>query len=831
MTKGRGGATPPFRILHLEDSGNDAELIREHLVDAGFAMEMDWASNADEFAAHLHKGRYDLVIADYLLPGFDAPSALALARSIWPKIPFIVVSGAIGEERAVDLLKQGATDYVLKDRLAKLPLAIERAFEEVREHEAREQAEEALRRLNRELRAIGSCNETMMRAKNERDLLGEVCRIVCEVAGYQMAWVGYAQHDRVKTIRPVARSGVDEGYLEGAVLTWADPKRGCGLVGSAIQSGKAAWCQNIATDPEAIHWRDAALKRGYRSCIALPLMDESEATFGVLDIYATEPDSFTPDEVRVLEELARDLAFGLGVLRARLERNEAEKALAESEAKLRSILDNIDMGVCLIGREMEILEVNEKMRVWYPELDSMPKPTCFRLFNGSSSDEVCENCPSAQTLRDGKVHEAVMKKEREGAKHDYRVVSSPVFGASGEVSAVIEMVEDITDKLILESQYRQAQKMEAIGRLAGGVAHDFNNALNVMLGHTEIALDTMTPDNPVVEDLQGIRQAVEYSAELTQKLLAFARKQSILPKALDLNEAVEGMLKMLRRLIGEDIDLVWKPGTGLWSVHLDPTQVDQVLANLCVNARDAIEGTGRVRILTHNVVLDTDFCAQHPGSAPGDYVVLVVSDDGCGMDEDVLGKMFEPFFTTKPPGKGTGLGMATVYGIVEQNKGFIEVDSGVGRGTTFEVYLPRHLGSMRPTTEEGPSTHLERGSETVLLVEDELANLDVARRLLERLGYRVLYASTPSEAIRVAEQWPNPIHLLLSDVILPEMTGPDLARHVLDRHPELRCLYMSGYSGDILSCRGVNREGFGFIQKPFTLSSIAKKIREVLHGD
>ena len=297
---------------------------------------------------------------------------------------------------------------------------------------------------------------------------------------------------------------------------------------------------------------------------------------------------------------------------------------------------------------------------------------------------------------------------------------------------------------------------------------------------------------------------------------------------LDLNETVEGMLKMLRRLIGEDIDLSWLPGKDLWPVKMDPSQIDQILANLCVNARDAISGVGKMTIETGNRIFDEDYCAAHPGFVPGEYVMLAVSDNGCGMDKETQLHIFEPFFTTKEMGKGTGLGLATVYGIVKQNNGFINVYSEPGQGTTFSIYLPRHIGKAEQTQKEDPSEPAAHGSETILLVEDEPTVLEMTRMMLEKLGYTVLAAATPGEAIRLAEAHTGEIHLLMTDVVMPEMNGRDLVRNLLTRYPNLKSLFMSGYTADVIAHHGVLDPGVNFIQKPFSIKNLAAKVREVL---
>jgi PAS domain S-box-containing protein len=379
----------------------------------------------------------------------------------------------------------------------------------------------------------------------------------------------------------------------------------------------------------------------------------------------------------------------------------------------------------------------------------------------------------------------------------------------------------------LQKQLAQSQKMEAVGRLAGGVAHDFNNMLTVILGNVQLALEEPGIPDALRTSLREVDAAAQRSADLTRQLLAFARKQTVVPQVLDLNETVEGMLKMLRRLIGEDIDLAWMPAPRLGSVRIDPSQIDQILANLCVNARDAIRDVGRVTIETENVTFDAAYCADHPGFRPGDYVQLSVGDDGCGMDAATRDSVFEPFFTTKPSGEGTGLGLSTVYGIVKQNEGFINVYSEPGQGTVFRIYLPRHAA---PTAEPAPAAAapVPTGDETVLMVEDEPAILALGQAMLGSLGYRVVTASSPQEAVARAAEASGAVDLLITDVVLPGMNGRELAMSLGEQHPGLRTLFMSGYTANVIAHHGVLEEGVAFIQKPFSRLELARKVRACL---
>jgi PAS domain S-box-containing protein len=408
---------------------------------------------------------------------------------------------------------------------------------------------------------------------------------------------------------------------------------------------------------------------------------------------------------------------------------------------------------------------------------------------------------------------------------------------AGEVQGVFAAARDITEikraeaeHENLEAQFRQAQKMEAVGRLAGGVAHDFNNMLQVIISYAELSLEKLTPSDVLYAPVQQILKAGRRSADLTGQLLAFARKQTIAPKVLDLNESIGGMLKMLKRLIGEDIDLAMMPGYDVGKVMMDPSQLDQILANLAVNARDAISSVGKVTIETDNVEFDDSYCLAHAGFLPGQYVLLAVSDDGCGMDKETQSRLFEPFFTTKPQGQGTGLGLSTVYGIVKQNNGFIAVYSEPGKGTAFKIYLPR-LQSDRAVVDETPTHAVAlNGTETVLLVDDEEALLGLGKLILEEQGYTALAAGSPSQAMQLAEQYAGVIHLLLTDVVMPEMSGRELFQRLSIQRPSLKCLFMSGYTANTITQRGVLNEGIHFLQKPFSVEQLAVKLRETLDG-
>jgi signal transduction histidine kinase/CheY-like chemotaxis protein len=397
------------------------------------------------------------------------------------------------------------------------------------------------------------------------------------------------------------------------------------------------------------------------------------------------------------------------------------------------------------------------------------------------------------------------------------------------------IILDVTDrkrteeeKEKLQSQLIQAQKMESVGRLAGGVAHDYNNMLSVILGYTQLAMTKLDSKNSLHQDLETVLNAAKRSVDITRQLLAFSRQQTIAPRTLDLNETVESMLKMLRRLIGEDIGLFWQPGADLWPVCIDPSQLDQILVNLCVNARDAIADVGKIFIETDTKVFDEDYCANHVGFVSGQFVLLSVSDNGCGMDKETQAHLFEPFFTTKEMGKGTGLGLATVYGIVRQNNGFINIYSEPNQGTTFKIYLPRHAAAVEPERKKDPALSEARGSETILVVEDEQTILKMTAVILEQMGYAVLTARSPGEAISLAREFAGEINLLITDVVMPDMNGRELAEQIKALYPYTKVLFMSGYTANVIAHRGVLYKGVNFIQKPFSITELATKVRGVL---
>jgi PAS domain S-box-containing protein len=635
----------------LEDDPLDVEIAQTRLAEHDLVCRIIQVQTQSEFDDALRNSEVDIILADYRLPMYDGISALQLTQQLRPDIPFIFLSGTMGEEAAIEALTQGATDYVLKQNLSRLGSAVQRALQE---------------------------------ARNQKD------------------------------------------------------------------------------------------------------------------------------------------------------RKRAEEALRQSEAKMRCILDSVDEGFIVIDRDYRIQSANKAFckLVGFDE-DQVIGRLCHEIAHRSTQPcfETGEECPVKHTFGTGKSHVAFhTHTDASGGSYYYELKSHPIADASGTITSVIETINDVTEKRKFQEQLAQSQKMESVARLAGGVAHDFNNMLSVIMGHTELVMGQMDPSQPFFANLQKTIKAAERSATLVRQLLAFARQQTVAPRVLDLNETVAGMLKMLYPLAGEDIDLVWRPGEDVWPVMLDPSQVDQILANLCVNARDAIDGIGKIIIETDIATIAADEYTNHREFIPGEYVSLTVSDDGCGMDQETVSMIFEPFFTTKEVGKGTGLGLATVYGIVRQNNGFINVHSHPGQGTIVKLYLPRHEGAAVKARGQDHAVTAPGGHETILLVEDEQMILQIAEAMLEKLGYRVLSASMPGEAIRLANEYDGEIRLLIVDVIMPEMNGRDLAKQVKALYPEMACLFMSGYSGDVIAQHGLLNEAVNFIQKPFLMQDLAVMVRQILDG-
>ncbi len=596
-----------------------------------------------------------------------------------------------------------------------------------------------------------------------------------------------------------------------------------GLTAYVLRSG-----QPLFAPPEVF---EAMLRRGQVDDVGAPSVDwlgvplkRGDETFGVLVVQSYS------QQIRYGEREKEILTFVSQQVAGAIERQRAQEALRQSEARFRSMVESAVYGIFVATLEGRFLSVN---------------PALVEMLGYSSPEELMA-CDLAthiyldakdrerllpQVLLTGRIDNAeVQWKRKHGQAITVRLSGRLVPGPKPEAPCLECMAEDVTAQRSLETQFRQSQKMEAVGRLAGGVAHDFNNLLTVITGYSDLILQGLAADDPMRPEMAEVRKAAERAALLTRQLLAFSRQQLLEPRLLDLNQVVTEIEPMLRRLLGEDFRLTASLAPQLGRVKADPGQVEQVIMNLAVNARDAMPTGGQLSIETCNALLDEVYAQGHTSVVPGRYVMLATSDTGSGMDQETLAHIFEPFFTTKERGMGTGLGLSTVYGIVKQSGGYIWAYSELARGTTFKIYLPR---VEVPATEGGrPLEQVPAAptavSETILVVEDEPGVRSLVRLVLQAQGYTLLEASQAEQALALCRHHRGNIHLLLSDVILEDMSGPELTRRLLEVRPQMKVLYMSGYTGDAVLRYGVQAAETPFLQKPFSAEALARKVREVL---
>ena len=517
------------------------------------------------------------------------------------------------------------------------------------------------------------------------------------------------------------------------------------------------------------------------------------------------------------------------VVLAELVKSELEQAAFEWQ----STFDAIPEGICIMDNDKRILRCNKGMaEMFSASSEEMIGRHCWEVVHGTT--EPIADCPLKKM--ENTCREECLEISEKGRWLNLSVYPVNCDGvASGKV---VHIFKDITTRKELhnkqektEAQLRQAQKMESVARLAGGVAHDFNNMLSIIIGFGEMVQEKLSPNDPLRQDMQEILTAAQKSADLTRQLLAFSRQQATAPQRLKINKIIENSQKMLGRLIGEDIELTFTPGNYLWPVNMDPSQVDQILANLSVNARDAISGVGSIVIETKNIVLDEDYCALHDGCKPGEYVLMSFCDSGIGMDKETMEKIFEPFFTTKEEGKGTGLGLSTVYGIVKQNIGYITVYSEMDKGSTFNIFFPRYIGPDRPHSRSPQPKKAQGGLETVLIVDDEEQLKELCQRILEKNGYTVLSATHPEEAILTAQRHHGEIHLLVTDIIMPTMNGKELYDKIVQLKPRIKALFMSGYMPDRVKSQGIQIDKENFMQKPFNNNELCRRVRCIIDND
>ena len=758
-----------LRVLIVEDDAADAELAVSVLERAGYRLAFETIGSATDFEERLAHSDYDAILCNHNLRTWTGIDALEILKRSGKDIPFLVLTGVLGDEAAVEYVKRGAADYLLKDRLERLPVALSRALQDKtqREEAARLQEQIACAKRDWEL-TFDSVPDPVM-VVNEECGIQRANRALAELVGLESSQI------------------IGKHCYE--VLHRSDkPREDCP--------------------------HQCLLKTGTEA-----RSDLEEPWLGKIFDLTTSP----------LRDSSGALKGSVNVLRDITARQRAEEALRASEAQFRRFIENLPLGVYRSMPDGRVLMAN---------------PALLRMLGYDSWQELAFRNVKGEGFEAGYPRSAFREQiEREGEakgleaawkRRDGSVIfvreSARAFRADdGRVLYYDGIVEDVTERRRLEEQLRQAQKMEAVGRLASGVAHDFNNLLTIIMGYSDLLLERVSLPDGMRSPVKEIEKAADQAASLTRQLLAFARKQVLQPHIVDLNSLLTNVDKMLRPMIGKNIELVTHLPSGLGRVNADPGQIEQVIMNLAVHARDAMPQGGQLTLEAANVELDSSYASSQESVLPGHYVMIAVSDTGIGMDAETRARVFQPFFTAKQRGEGMGLALATLYGIVRQSEGHIWVYSEPGKGTTFKVYLPRidqAVEVIAPT--QVPVDDLSRGSETILLAEDEEAVCSLVRGVLESRGYDVLETKGANDALEIGERHKKHIHLLLTDVVMPQMSGKELAEHLAPLHPETKVLYMSGYADHAVVQHGLLNPGTVFLQKPFTPAALARKLREVL---
>lgn len=769
-----------LRVLNIEDSTRDVALLQRHLSQAGYEVISERVETPATMRAALESQAWDVILCDYSMPYFSALQALALLKEMQLDIPFIIISGTIGEELAVEAMLAGAHDYLMKDKLARLVPAIERELHEAENHRARRQAEETLKASEAELRALFA-------AMTDLILVLDVEGRHLKIAPTKPAHIYKPAAEQIgKTVHEVFPKEKADFYLdhirraldEGRMLRaeYSLPKE---------DEGKEIWFEGSVSP-----------------------MTKDSVIWVARDI--TERKQAEEERARLNTQLESQ-QHRLNTIIANIP-GMVWEAWGEPDAPTQQIGFVSDYVQTLLGYSVEewLATPNFWLTIVHPEDREQSARAAAAIFASGKSGTL----EFRWLTKDGRTV---------WVQSSFSVITD----AEGQPIGLRGVNIDTTERKMLEEQFRQAQKMEAIGQLAGGVAHDFNNLLTVIIGYCQLAITTLGQGDPLRSQLQEIHTAGQRAASLTNQLLAFSRKQILQPRVLDLNAIVANMSKMLRRLIGENITLVVNLESELGQVKADPGQIEQVIMNLAVNARDAMPEGGRLSIETANIDLNHQYAQEHIGVTPGLYVMLAVSDSGYGMDKQTQARVFEPFFTTKESSKGTGLGLSTVYGIVKQSGGSIWLYSEPGHGTTFKIYLPRVDEAPEVAATLGQLADQGQSWETILLVEDEGMVRKLAFEILQRDGYTVLEASNGGEALLICERHQEPIHLMITDVIMPQMSGQQLVERVMPLHPEMKAMYMSGYTDDAIMHAGLIPNA-AFLQKPFMPDSLLRKVREVL---
>ena len=895
------GMSKMLRVLQIEDSAIDAALICHALESAGHDVSAERVETAAQMRAALDAGAWDVIVADYRLPQFDAPAALDVLHETGRDVPFIVVSGTIGEETAIAMMKSGVDDCVMKDHLVRLAPVVER---EIREAKARAEHRAAQRAMCASEEKFRSYIEKAPVAVLVADAGGRFVdcnRAAEELLGYDTAALLQMNvldihpcEDRGAVLRQLARLA-GEGHVQGEFrlqrsdgrMIWAS------INATTIGQGRSlAYCVDVTEvrrAADALRESEAKLNCVVESAMDAVMMIDgagrivlwnaaAERIFGyapaealgrelhtlvvpdrLTDLAATGIAQFSatgagrvigqtleaiarrkdgsefPIELSVTSARIGDQWQAVGVVRDITGRKKAEASLRESEQRWQFALEGAGDGVwdrdcttntihfsrqwkAILGYDEE--EIGTTLDEWdsriHPDDRARVREEVRRHFEGRSAIYICEY---RMRCKDG-AYKWVLGRGR-------AICRTP----EGAPLRVIGTITDVTDRKKgeeererLQAQFLQAQKMESVGRLAGGVAHDFNNLLTIMNGYAGLVLSELSEDHPLRDSLEEIQNAGERATALVRQLLAFSRKQVLRPEVLDLNEVIAEMQRLSRRLVGEDIEIITRLSPDLRAVEADRHQIEQVILNLIVNARDAMPRGGRLTIETAEVWQEGMCGLCQSVIHPGHYAEVLVRDTGIGMDSETLKHIFEPFYTTKELGKGTGLGLATVQGIIVQSGGHLAIESQPGAGTGFRLYLP--VIDRKPLRAAGEQEVSARGTETLLLVEDQAQVARVAARLLESYGYKVVSAASAEESLGVLTR--QPVDLLLTDIVMPGMSGRELACRAREIRPGIKVLYMSGYAEEMVAPDPASGGVENFIQKPLKGKPLAEKVRSVL---
>jgi PAS domain S-box-containing protein len=689
---------------------------------------------------------------------------------------------------------------------------------------------ESLFRVNRALKAFSECNQALIRARDEPQLMREVCRTIVEVGGYRLAWVGVAEHDTEKTIRPVAQWGDVDGYLTRLHVSWANNDRGRGPTGTAIRTGQTSVVQNIRYDPKWELWREEALRQGFAASISLPLSD-GERPFGALVIFSSEYGAFDKEEVKLLEELTSDLSYGITMLRMNAERKKVEK----ERMLLASVIEQAMEGIILFDSDGLVQYAN-------PAVETITGRTPTEMIGRSTKTLESEGLNNEfyqviwDALSRGEARTGhFIQKGKDGALHEIDSTIWSIADDTGTVSNYAALIRDITNEVQLERQLRQAQRMEAIATLAGGIAHDFNNNLASIITCAEMARDDLPEESPTRELLDVVLKSGFRGRNLVKQILTFSCQGEQERQPVQVELIVHECLRLLRASLPASIEIHCRIADRLGLVPADPTQIHQIVMNLCTNAGHAMrEKGGMLEISLVDADLDSAATGGYPDIPPGRYLKMTVRDTGHGMDRQTMERIFDPFFTTKGHAEGTGLGLSVIHGIVRNYGGVITVESEPGNGATFHVFLPRIDGPGERALDAVP-VPAERGRERILLVDDETDLAKAGGKMLERLGYEVVVSTNGREALDLFRTGPGRFDLVITDQAMPGLNGMELAKELTGIRADLPVILCTGFGhAPNGAFSNAEREAAGIRElalKPLDRAEMSGIIRRVLDSN